>query len=227
MKATLCFILVFTLCFIGQVKAEYLQALEQIATEEEAITTLIGHTDEVDSLAFSPDGTLLVSGGNWDSNGIRLWDVKTWKMIRTFPSSQPIMDITFSPDGKNIASASYDHTVKLWDVITGNLIWTYTHTNQVHGVDFSPDGGFVAVAPTSGLLDTSNGNEVKRLTMPERSITSVDFHPDGRLLSTTWDNKDIAMHVKSGTYCQMAYPLLSYSLFLPVFVPFFIQNNCP
>ncbi|MFQ6041826.1 MAG: SUMF1/EgtB/PvdO family nonheme iron enzyme, partial [Candidatus Poribacteria bacterium] len=186
-------------CVMDAGVASALSHTFSLDTREEAIATLVGHNDEVDSLAFNPEGSLLVSGGNWDENGIRLWDVKTWKTIRTFPNPQPVYSVKFSPDGMKIASASFDHTVKLWDVITGNLIWTYTDNqlnHQINGVDFSPDGRFIAVAGwdnTARLLDTSNGKEVKRFSMPTRPVHSVKFHPNGRLLSTVSDGGNIVV----------------------------------
>ncbi len=174
-------------CVMDAGVVDVLSKTFSLDTREEAIATLVGHTEMVDSLAFNPESNLLVSGGNWDANGIRLWDVKTWKTIRTFPNDHPVYSVKFSPDGMKIASASFDHTVKLWDVITGNLIWKYTDTNQLNWVDFSSDGKLIAVAAydnTARLLDASNGKEVKRFSMPTSIVLSVEFHPSGRLLSS-------------------------------------------
>jgi WD40 repeat protein len=58
--------------------------------------------------------------------------------------------VAYGPDGKTLASGSYDKTIKLWDVATGKELATPTsHTNRVYSVAFSPDGKTLA----SGSLD--------------------------------------------------------------------------
>ena len=55
--------------------------------------------------------------------------------------------MAFSPDGKRLASASWDQTVKVWDAVTGQKMLTLKgHTNRVYSVAFSPDGHRLASA---------------------------------------------------------------------------------
>ena len=59
--------------------------------------------------------------------------------------SSSVESVAFSPDGKFIASGSYDKTIKLWNVKTGKLIYTLKgHRDSVLSVAFSPDGKFIA-----------------------------------------------------------------------------------
>ncbi|MYB66595.1 hypothetical protein F4X73_18070, partial [Candidatus Poribacteria bacterium] len=98
----------------------------------EELYLLSGHTDAVDSVAFSPDGTTLASGGGSFDGTIRLWDVSTGTHIRTIPAQTrwyppgSVDSVAFSPDGTTLASGggSFEGTIRLWDVSTGTHIRT-------------------------------------------------------------------------------------------------------
>ena len=67
------------------------------------------------SVAFSPDGKLLASGG--DNNTIMLWDVASGTLTKTLTGHADVVwSVAFSPDGKLLASGSYDKTIKIWRV---------------------------------------------------------------------------------------------------------------
>ncbi len=75
----------------------------------------MGHTDNVHSIAFSPDGKLIASGSRDEI--VLLWDMATGEPKRAFTGHTDVVDsVAFSPDGKVLATGSWDKTVLLWKV---------------------------------------------------------------------------------------------------------------
>src|SRR5258708_5735629 len=99
--------------------------------------------------------------------------------------------VTFSPDGKTVASGSYDHTVKFWNVADGRQLRTITpHIGQVFAVAYSPDGTKLAIGGNGGieLWNVARQAELYRLSIKPgevNSISSVAFSPDGKLLASS------------------------------------------
>src|SRR5438128_1503514 len=115
-----------------------------LAAEEPKLRTTIGpFRVGITSMAFSPDGKVMVSarGGS-----IRLWDVTAGKETATLDGrSVGIMSVAISPDGKTLAAGSLAATVQLWDVATAKETALLNgHTGQVGCVAFSPDGKTLA-----------------------------------------------------------------------------------
>ncbi|MEH2326052.1 MAG: AAA-like domain-containing protein [Nostoc sp.] len=96
-----------------------------------------------------------------------------------------VMQARFSPDGKTIATASYDNTVKLWNS-DGKEILTLKHTDSVADVSFSPDGKIIATASLDGTAKLWNrqGKPLTNLTGHQDGVWSVSFSPNGQTIAT-------------------------------------------
>ncbi|WP_373534009.1 protein kinase [Microcoleus sp.] len=102
--------------------------------------------------------------------------------------SDAVLSVAFSPDGKVLASGSYDKTIELWEVATGRKITSLTgHSNYVLSVAFSPDGRVLASGSfdkTIKLWEVATGRVINSLSGHSEVVSSVAFSPDGQVLAS-------------------------------------------
>ena len=146
----------------------------------------VGHQGAVMAVAFSPDGTRLVSGSA--DNSLRIWDVATGQPIGAplLGHTARVRAVAFSPDGRRIVSGAEDHTLRLWDASSGQLIGRPLegHRGAVRSVAFSPDGRLIlsgSVDHTLRLWDAGSGRPIGLPLHGHRdAVKSVAFSRDGR-----------------------------------------------
>jgi RNA polymerase sigma factor (sigma-70 family) len=160
--------------------------------------TLEGHTREVWSVCFSPDGKRIVTGagvsprlGNPTVPGeVKVWDAgKGTEILALKGHTATVWSVCFSPDGKRIASAGADQTVRVWDAEKGKEIFILEEQTRGTGsVCFSPDGKRIASISAEHLKvwDAEKGKELLTLMAKGRPNGSVCFSPDGKRLASLY-----------------------------------------
>ena len=144
--------------------------------------TLSEHDKRVNSVAFSPSGAMLASGG--DDHTVKLWAPRSGKLLRTLQGhSNYVESVAFAPDGKTLVSGSYDQTIKLWNAQSGELIQTLTgHTDSVRSLAFSTDGDTLASGSWDRKIKLWNAQSGELLRTLD-GASYVAFASDGNTLA--------------------------------------------
>ncbi len=163
-----------------------------VRLSDSSIRTFRGHIAPVNSVAFSPDGKMALSGSA--DTTLKLWDIATGDVIRTFTGQENSRAncVAFSRDGKTALSGGQSF-LNRWNVATGQEVGAFpVRANDVASIVISPDG----VTALSGdwdneltLWDIATGDGIRRFPGHIGPVTSVAFSPpDGKMaLSGSWD----------------------------------------
>ena len=156
--------------------------------QNDTVSTLRGHTRQINSIAFSPDGQLIASGS--DDWTFRLWDIAAGAHIATLEhitdrNRSQIKEVAFSPDGELLATAGLH--VKLWEISTQNEIATLRHNDWVWALAFSPNGELLATGNNKGsvkIWDIQEREVISELQGDTVTANALAFSPDGRTLAS-------------------------------------------
>ncbi|KAJ7080253.1 WD40-repeat-containing domain protein [Mycena epipterygia] len=160
------------------------------AMEGTLLQKLVGHSNKVRSLAFSPDDDSRIVSGSTDKT-VRIWDVLSGSEVPKLQGhSVEVASVAFSPDGARVVTGSHDKTVRIWDLVTGSTVQTLRgHTDPVNSVAFFPDGTRIISGAGDIRIWDVVGPEVPKLQRPHsRVVSSLAFSQDGtKTVSGGWD----------------------------------------
>jgi WD40 repeat protein len=148
---------------------------------------LSGISGSVNGVGFSADGAVLfAAAGEAGLFGeLTLWNTADWTRRKTLRGHRDaLLSAALSPDGKIVATASYDQTIRLWDAATGKeLRLLKGHNGPIFDVAFDPSGRLLASASgdrTVKLWDVATGERLDTFSQPTKDQYAVVFSPDGQ-----------------------------------------------
>jgi WD40 repeat protein len=154
-----------------------------VAADDPLNTTSSPFEFRVLSLAFSPDGSQLATGGGEPSRSgeLIIWDVATKKLVRKIEDahSDTVFGIEFSRDGKSIVSGAADKFVKIHEVATGKHVRSFEgHTHHVMDVSWQADGSSLVSAGADNAIKVWNvatGEQIRTIAGYTKQVTSISF----------------------------------------------------
>ncbi|MCI0709074.1 MAG: protein kinase [Chloroflexi bacterium] len=175
--------------------------LTSLQTEPRLLQYYYGHSANIRSLAYSPDESFAVSGG--EDGRVIQWNLATGESMELEGNSGVVNGIAISPNKAMIAAVSNDGVINIWDSETGELLRTFSHENILWDVDFHPESTAVAYSDANGTVYvwelTEDAPQARQLHVddPEAeqplafNVFSVAYHPTGDYILSGGDDLTI------------------------------------
>jgi WD40 repeat protein len=196
--------------------ARYGQVELAVGRRPTTISNALGpHRGNVNAVLFSADGSqLFAAAGEPGLFGeVRQWSVTEGKLVRVFEGhGDAVYSAALSPNGRILATGSYDQKIKLWDVASGKELNALSgHNGAVFGLAFRPDGKILASASadhTVKLWNLENGKRTDTLSQPLKEQYAVVFSKDGKRLFAGGVDSRIRVWQISETAVETTNPML-------------------
>jgi WD40 repeat protein len=161
--------------------------------EGEPVVGVNATKKNLNSAAFSPDGTYLAVSGLGDD--ITLWSLPTGEQIGTLKGHKiAVWNLQFINNGRTMVSFGYEQSIKFWDSESWQAIRTLpTHSTSARGLMFSPDEKTAAVSMENKvqLWSVDDWQLQAELPISTKVISAMAYSPDGKLIAIGGADKKV------------------------------------
>jgi small GTP-binding protein len=160
----------------------------------EAKIMSLGHTNDVRSVTYSPDGQCVLSGS--DDNTVHVWEVESGLCLRVLEGhTDSVLSVAWSADGQRALTGSSDETVRVWEVESGRCLRVLEgHTDSVWSVAWSADGQRALSGShdeTVRVWEVDSGRCLRVLEGHTYGVNSVAWSADGQSALSGSDDHEI------------------------------------
>lgn len=184
--------------------------LWNLSSQQKRCFKLLGHTNSVNCVEFSKDGSLIASCSQ--DQTVRLWSPKINGNTTSFRAhTAPITTVSFSPANDKLITGSNDKSIKIWDLATRKFISSFSgHNNWVRCVKFSSDETFIVSCSDDRTLrfwDVHTGQCVHTVTCTKGSGNYLAIHMNDRSIALALNSGSVRVYDMRAKKLQQHYVL--------------------
>ena len=157
------------------------------AVQGQTLAIYTGHSNQVTTVAWSPNNALLLASGSEDKTA-RIWSYTNLNNNVLHQQADMVYSLTWSPSGQLIASGGENPAIEIWNTSSGNTVHTYSgHSLPVYSVKWSPDGSRIVSGSADNsaqVWDASTLTLIASYTLHARTVWAVAWSPDGSLIAS-------------------------------------------